>query len=498
MSSEDLAGQVRSYPDIIQGGMGVAISGWRLAGAVAAEGAAGVVSGTAIGTVLERRLQDGDMDDHMQQALAEFPDQDIVDRVMERYYLRNGRQEGQPYKVTPLFREHAKGLATELNILGVFTEVRRAQLYAQQLTGHGRVRGPIGVNFLVKLELPAPSGLYGAELAGADFVAAGAGIPSDYPLALDDLAEGKPATTRFSVTNDGSRSHEARFNPADYPKLRDASKARPAFGAIVASNSLAKFLNKQPKAPDFIVVEGYTAGGHNAPPRGPIALDKHGQPIYGPRDMVNIKELIELDLPFWLGGGYGTPEGLERARKDGANGIQVGSAFAVCEDSGMIPWARTKLIDMALNSGIEVLTSSKASPTGYPFKIPNIDNTLSVDEIYNSRQRICDQRLLSEPYLTNSGKLSFRCPAEPVDEYVKKGGDRAATIGRICLCNGLLAAAGLGQIRKHPVSHSVYQEPPVFTLGLGANEAIRRIVKDRNYPRFWAKDVLQWLRSGDQ
>ena len=78
------------------------------------------------------------------------------------------------------------------------------------------------------------------------------------------------------------------------------------------------------------------------------------------------------------------------------------------------------------------------------------------------------------------------------------GGDRAATIGRICLCNGLLAAAGLGQIRKDPVSQLVYQEPPVFTLGLGANEAIRRIVKDRNYPRFWAKDVLQWLNSGDQ
>ena len=46
---------------IIQGGMGVAISGWRLAAAVGClPGCLGVVSGTAIDTVLARRLQDGD------------------------------------------------------------------------------------------------------------------------------------------------------------------------------------------------------------------------------------------------------------------------------------------------------------------------------------------------------------------------------------------------------------------------------------------------------
>ena len=48
------------YPVIIQGGMGIAVSGWKLARAVSAEGQLGVVSGTALDGVLVRRLQLGD------------------------------------------------------------------------------------------------------------------------------------------------------------------------------------------------------------------------------------------------------------------------------------------------------------------------------------------------------------------------------------------------------------------------------------------------------
>ena len=47
-------------PPVIQGGMGVAVSSWPLARAVAAAGQLGVVSGTALDAVLARRLQDGD------------------------------------------------------------------------------------------------------------------------------------------------------------------------------------------------------------------------------------------------------------------------------------------------------------------------------------------------------------------------------------------------------------------------------------------------------
>ncbi len=47
-------------PTIIQGGMGVAVSSWKLANKVARAGELGVVSGTGLDIVVARRLQDGD------------------------------------------------------------------------------------------------------------------------------------------------------------------------------------------------------------------------------------------------------------------------------------------------------------------------------------------------------------------------------------------------------------------------------------------------------
>ena len=60
-------------PRIIQGGMGVAISGWELAKAVARRGELGVVSGTILEVVMARRLQLGDPGGHIRRALEHFP-----------------------------------------------------------------------------------------------------------------------------------------------------------------------------------------------------------------------------------------------------------------------------------------------------------------------------------------------------------------------------------------------------------------------------------------
>jgi len=62
-----------SLPRLIQGGMGVGVSSWRLARAVASRGHLGVVSGTAIDAVFVRRLQDGDPGGHLRRAMARFP-----------------------------------------------------------------------------------------------------------------------------------------------------------------------------------------------------------------------------------------------------------------------------------------------------------------------------------------------------------------------------------------------------------------------------------------
>ena len=61
-----------NLPKLIQGGMGVAISDWRLAKAVSQLGQLGVVSGTGVSRVLASRLMDGDLSGNVRRALANF------------------------------------------------------------------------------------------------------------------------------------------------------------------------------------------------------------------------------------------------------------------------------------------------------------------------------------------------------------------------------------------------------------------------------------------
>ena len=60
-------------PRVIRGSMGVAVSDWRLANAVARTGQLGVVSGSMLDTVFVRRLQDGHAGGHVHRAIAAFP-----------------------------------------------------------------------------------------------------------------------------------------------------------------------------------------------------------------------------------------------------------------------------------------------------------------------------------------------------------------------------------------------------------------------------------------
>jgi NAD(P)H-dependent flavin oxidoreductase YrpB (nitropropane dioxygenase family) len=87
---------------IIQGGMGVGVSGWPLARAVAQLGQLGVVSGTGLAVVLARRLQDGDPGGHLRRALAHFPVPNVANRVLEHYFVAGGKPDCDPYAPTPV------------------------------------------------------------------------------------------------------------------------------------------------------------------------------------------------------------------------------------------------------------------------------------------------------------------------------------------------------------------------------------------------------------
>src|SRR5690606_226084 len=212
--------------------------------------------------------------------------------------------------------------------------------------------------------------------------------------------------------------------------------------------------------PDGFVLETPVAGGHSAPPRGRMALDERGEPVYGPRDAPDLAKVAAIGLPFWLAGGYGTADGLAAALAAGADGIQVGSAFALCRESGLDPALRERLLRGALDGTLTVRNDPLASPTGFPFKVADVPGTLADPAVYDARPRLCDLGYLRIPYEKTDGAIGYRCPAEPVDVYVRKGRPAEETEGRRCLCNGLLAAIGLGQHRPDG-----YAEPPLLTLG---------------------------------
>lgn len=471
-------------PTIIQGGMGIGVSSWRLANTVARNGHLGVISGTALDVVLARRLQQGDPDGEMRRALGHFPVPDMAQRVLERYWIPEGKALDAPFRAKPIHTARAHTALQELTVVATFVETFLAK------EGHD---GLVGINLLEKVQLPNLASLYGAMLAGVDYVLMGAGIPTEIPGALDRLAEHAPASLKLHVAGATADDDCAvRFAPRDLiaqplPRLR-----RPRFLAIIASVTLALTLVKRANGRvDGFVIEGPTAGGHNAPPRGPLQCDANGEPIYGPKDVVDLEKIKALGLPFWLAGSYGNPEKLRAALAQGACGIQVGTAFAFCRESGVAAAIKEAVIQRVLRDEAAVRTDPLASPTGYPFKVVDLPGTIAVPAVYEGRTRICDLGYLRQPYRQANGTMGYRCPAEPVKDYVRKGGTIEEAVGRKCLCNGLMATIGLGQRRTQGD-----QELPIVTAGDDVRDLARLVPPGET--SYSATDVLRYLLAPPQ
>lgn len=463
--------------------MGVGVSNWRLAQAVSKTGQLGVVSGTALDQVFVRRLVDGDLDGHMQRGVEAFPFPEIARRIWNEYFVPGGKPADAPYPATSMHQRREPRKLIELCVLANFVEVFLAR------EGH---QNPVGINFLEKVQLPHLASIYGAMLAGVGYVLMGAGIPLHIPAVLDAFADHRAAEYKLSVVGtvlesvlDRSEDPMMRFDPADLWSGPLPSLNRPKFLAIVSSNTLAAtLLRRASGVVNGLIVEGATAGGHNAPPRGKLQLNAAGEPLYGDRDRVNLAELRELGTPFWLAGGYGSYEKLNEALAEGAAGVQVGTAFAFCCESGLRHDLKESLLRQAVAGTARVLTDPLASPTGFPFKVAQLAGTSSEESVYQARTRTCDLGFLREPYYTPSGTIGYRCSAEPVACYVSKGGAEAATVGRKCLCNALLSNIGHAQIRR---DGSV--EPALVTLGDDLNTVARFLAPGA--AEYRAADVIE-------
>lgn len=466
--------------EIIQGGMGVGVSNYILAKEVAINEGLGVTSGVALETVMIRRLQNGDKNGDIRFALKQFPDEEFSRWIVDTYFISEGKKTNEKYLPTPfpqfkLNTDNTLSLKndtlTKLIVAANFVEVYLAK------QGHNN---PIGINYLYKIRYSIMPAVYGAMLANVDAILIGAGFAKEIPDAITSLLEND--NTQLSVPIINNTDQNICFNPKKFFNTEEINKVlsklnRPKFFGILTNHMGLKVLSNA----DAYIFEGNSAGGHNAPARSK-SLNNKGEPDYGIKDEMDyqlLKMLLDQNAektgiiqPYWLAGSYS--KRLREAQKHGAKGIQVGTPFAFCKESGIDATLKSKLLQQIMD-GAEVFTSPSASSSGFPFKVFQSPDTLSNPEIYNSRKRICDLGYLVELY---NAKGNTRCPSENISNYIKKGGDEKDTIDKVCLCNSLPATIGLGSPGEMPIVTTGTDLSPVKDLVKlhGLNYSVKNVI----------------------
>ncbi len=315
------------FPKIIQGGMGVGVSNWRLAQTVSRLGQLGVVSGTALDQLFVRRLADGDRwRSHAARSGSLSISGDGPAHLAGVFCpWRQGRD--APYPNVPMHQRKDPRKLVELCMVSNFVEVFLAR------EGH---KNPVGINFLEKVQLPHLASIYGAMLAGVGYVLMGAGIPLHIPGVLDAFAAHHVAEYKLSVTGAlPGQDTQMRLDAAEYAEGFLPMLRRPRFLAIVSSNTLATtMLRRASGRVNGLVIETPTAGGHNAPPRGKLQLNEAGEPIYGERDRVDIEELTSAGRSLLDGRRLWQCRQAARSTRAGSGGHSSGNGVRVLRGIG--------------------------------------------------------------------------------------------------------------------------------------------------------------------
>ena len=374
----------------------------------------------------------------------------------------NGRY---PYKNGPCMATRSPRELQELCIAANFVEVFLAR------EGHS---ARVGINYLEKVQFPHLPSLYGAMLAGVAYVLMGAGIPLKIPGVLDSFTHHRPAT--YSLQASGAQQDDdttMTFTPRDFMEHDLPPLARPAFLAITASNTLAATIIKKANGRvDGFVIEGPTAGGHNAPPRGKAVFNEAGEPVYGERDVVILPKLRELELPFWLAGGYGRPEKVREALGRGSGRSSGGHGVCFLQRIG--PDARVQERGFAGSGGPAQRPGGDgctvASPTNFPFKVVRLEGSVTEPDVYAGRAAYLRSWVFARglSYRRRRDRLSVCRRAGDRIQISPRAGKQENTVGRKCLCNALMANIGLPQLRKDK-----YVEKGLITAGNGLAEIAR-------------------------
>lgn len=420
-----------AMPRLIQAGMGVHISSARLANATARLGALGVVSSAGLRHTVIEEVRRGDSDVI---AIAKtFPFPHYVDELLA--FAPGNRKQNHAVPVDVPDPKRA-AYPRRLSTIVAYVEVMRAK------RGH---RGQVGINVMWKCALTVLPSIYGALLAGVDVLLCGAGVPMELPDIVTKLRAGENLSYAPLT---GGTTHVALDIGQDEPQELLSWFASPKLIPILSNFAFPKRLldtwqKTYGAAPAAFVLENHAAGGHNAPPRNKSEFTAQD-------DLETyFEKVLALGVPVYVAGDFesgGTREDFLYWRARGAYGIQVGSRFALCTDSGMRADLREGIIEGNRAGTTQIETSPRFSPTGYPLKFVKLPGTLAQNELYQSRPRVCDRMYLAQSHFKENADgtttESYLCPAQPTKQYLRGGGDSADLEGRICLCNALLSTAG--------------------------------------------------------
>ena len=248
--------------------------------------------------------------------------------------------------------------------------------------------------------------------------------PARDPASLDELAEHRPATLRS--TSRGPRDAE----PARALRPRGVRRRRPrpnGAPGVPPDRLLALVGHHAAEEGDrrdrgFVVEAPPPAATTRRRAAGPTST-RAARPIYGERDRADLQVCATSACRSgWPASGHSPPRCTRRWRS-APPACRSGTLFAFCEESGLDAGAQAAGHDRARTARPTGLHRPGASPTGFPFKVLELPATLSEAEVYEQRTRVCDLGYLRQAYRTEDGTVGYRCAAEPVADYVAKGGD---------------------------------------------------------------------------
>lgn len=223
---------------------------------------------------------------------------------------------------------------------------------------------------LLSIELPVVSGgmvwCSGWELASAVSNQGGLGLLGAGSMTPDVLVEhirktkkatNKPFGVNIPLMNPASATHIEKVieekvpvvftsagNPALYTQKLKENGIKVVH--VVANEKFA--LKAQSAGCDAIVAEGFEAGGHNGKEETTT--------------LVLVQQIVKaVEIPVIAAGGIATGEQMFAMLSLGAEGVQIGSAFAVCKESS----AHDNFKQAVINSkeGDTMLFFRKLSPT---------------------------------------------------------------------------------------------------------------------------------------